>query len=398
MRKTILTTVFLFLSSVVLLGQVSDIEKEITEQPAGKSFLISKGRQLLLDKFVEDNWQKVNEITDYLLQIEDTNYVALYPAEYWYILYWTQAYPELLMDIRRVDSITIASFYSRIRPSKDMLGPSMYKKTLANKNRLKEQIHAAKVGQREKDFLNLHLDWLLADTRNVKTQDSLNELADHFLATYDSTAYDVFIRNEIRYKLVPDNFGVTYDATAGYGMFTDNLVDNYTNPFVFSIGVGALYKGFDFSLNLLFVTPKNKKEILYSQGVVSPKSNFTMAFPHVVLGHQVFDNKYFRITPYMGIGGSSIESPKDKNKTDEENQALKDEVDLGMKTTFVGGCKLEIKLRQHIDVFFFSYSCISLKYNYIMPSFQTKHEGMSGGLHTITIGFSGGARWVKRAY
>ncbi len=398
MRKTILTTIFLCLSSVVLMGQVSDIEKEITTYQAGKPYLISKGRQLLLDKFMEGNWQKVNEITDYLRQIEDTNYMALYPSEYWYVLYWTQAYPELLMNVRSLDSVTVSSLYRRIYPDYDMLQLSMYKKTLANKNSLKEQIDAAKVGQREKDFLNLHLDWLLADTRNFKIQDSVNQLADHFLATYDSTAYDAFIRNEIRYKLVPSNFGVTYGLAAGYGIFTDNLVDHYTNPFVISIGVGALYKGFDLSLNLLFATPKNKKEIPYSQGGVSSKSNFTVAFPHVTLGHKVLDNKYFRITPYIGIGGSSIESPKDKNNTDEENQALKDEVDLGMKTTFVGGCKLEIKLRESLVDFLSLCSYVSLKYNYIMPSFQTKHEGMSGGLHTITIGFSGGARGVKRAY
>ncbi len=188
MRKTILTTVFLCLSSVVLMGQVSDIEKEITTYQAGKPYLISKGRQLLLDKFVEGNWQKVNEITDYLRQIEDTNYMALYPSEYWYVLYWTQAYPELLMNIRSLDSITISNYSRRIHPAKDMLRRNMYKKTLASQNMLKEQIDAAKVGQREKDFLNLHLDWLLADTRNFKTQDSVNQLADHFLAAYDSTA------------------------------------------------------------------------------------------------------------------------------------------------------------------------------------------------------------------
>ncbi len=60
--------------------------------------------------------------------------------------------------------------------------------------------------------------------------------------------------------------------------------------------------------------------------------------------------------------------------------------------------KLEIKLRESLIGYLSSYTYISLKYNYIMPSFQTKHEGMSGGLHTITIGFSGGARGVKRAY
>ncbi len=160
-----------------------------------------------------------------------------------------------------------------------------------------------------------------------------------------------------------------------------------------------LYKDFNLSLSaLLATTPKNKKDIPYSQGVLSSKSNFFMAFPHVTLGYEIFDNRRLRVIPYMGVGGSSIEASEDKNKTDEENMVLTDEVSLGMKTTFVGGCKLEIKLGKKSHYAPVSYACISVKYNYVMPSFQTKHEGMSGGLHTITIGFGGVVRWLKRAY
>ncbi len=394
MRKTILTTVFLFLSSVVLLGQVSDIEKEITEQPVGKSFLISKGRQMLLDKFLEGDWQKVSEVTDYLLQIEDTNYVALYPAEYWYVLYWTQAYPELLMDIPQLDSTAIASFYNRIRPSEDVLMTNMHKKTLAHKDEIQAQIDMAQVDQREKDFLHLHLGWLLLDTRKFEIQDSINKIADTFLVTYDSTDYDTFIKHQIRYKLKASKWGMIYDVSMGYGMFTHNLVKHYTNHFVAGFAFGALYKGFDLSFNVNFGAIKNKQDTPYSNGVLEKKSSLTMTSMYLTLGHEIFKNKRFKITPYMGFGGSSITISEDEK---EKDKALK-EVELRMQTAFAGGVKLEIKLGKSSFYSPFSYSYISIRYNYIMPSFQRKYNGMLGNVHTITIGFGGILRDVKRVY
>ncbi len=401
MKKSILTIVFLCLSSIILMGQVNDIEKEIMTYHAGKPILISQGRQFLSDKFMEGDWQKVNEITDYLLQIEDTNYIALYPREYWYILYNTQGYPELLMDIRdytatfTMPPYTLSCFtYSKYPVYLDKLAYNMHKETLANKNRIKEQIKASEIGQREKDFLNLHLDWLLLDNRNAQIQDSLNEKADTFLATYDSTVYDDFIRTQIRYKLKASKWGGIYDVSLGYGMFTHHLVKHYTNPFVVGLSFGALYKGFDLSFNINICAINNKQDIPYSNGIFEKKSSLSMVSPYLTLGHEVFKNKRFRITPYMGFGGSSITIPTDKK---EEDKALK-EVELRMQTAFVGGLKLEIKVGKHSFYSPFSYNYISVRYNYMMPSFQRKYDGMLGNLHTITIGFGGVLRDAKREY
>ena len=92
MRK-LFSTVIITLVVFQAFSQIDSTERQILNHDDSKSVIISKGRSLLLDKFLENDMDKVKEIKDYLIERgEDENYIALYPAEYWFILYWTNEY------------------------------------------------------------------------------------------------------------------------------------------------------------------------------------------------------------------------------------------------------------------------------------------------------------------
>ncbi|MDD4756584.1 MAG: hypothetical protein PHG29_10945, partial [Prolixibacteraceae bacterium] len=78
MLKKLKITLLLLTLSNCLFSQVDSIESQILNYEDSKSTIISKGRKLLLDKFVEEDLKKVREIKDYLVKTEDENYIALY--------------------------------------------------------------------------------------------------------------------------------------------------------------------------------------------------------------------------------------------------------------------------------------------------------------------------------
>ena len=100
-RKLLIAVILTFVI-FQLFSQVDSTERQILNYDNSKSVIISKGRSLLLDKFIENDRDKVKEIKDYLIEKgEDENYIALYTAEYWLILYWTNEYEELLKSIKK---------------------------------------------------------------------------------------------------------------------------------------------------------------------------------------------------------------------------------------------------------------------------------------------------------
>ncbi|MCL2502271.1 MAG: hypothetical protein FWE99_03980, partial [Bacteroidales bacterium] len=136
MKKLVITTI-LTLVVFKVFGQIDSIAKQIMNYGDSKSVIISKGRSLLLDKFLENDIDMVREVKNYLIEKgEDENYIAFYPAEYWYILYWTSDYEELSNSIKAFDSTAIASYYSRIHPFEDVLITQL---------RLKTREHAQKI-------------------------------------------------------------------------------------------------------------------------------------------------------------------------------------------------------------------------------------------------------------
>lgn len=85
MIKVIVTfTLSVFLWTGVA-GQTDSLRKEILNYQDSTAEITSKGRKLILDKFLENDKKKVNELLDYLRSIEkDQDFLAFYPLEKWF--------------------------------------------------------------------------------------------------------------------------------------------------------------------------------------------------------------------------------------------------------------------------------------------------------------------------
>ena len=86
MKRIILILTLLLPTAFSAFAQIED---EIQQSRKEK---IEKGRAYLLEKFLDRDYDKVREIKDYLLELEDDNYVALTPIELWHTLFWTKEF------------------------------------------------------------------------------------------------------------------------------------------------------------------------------------------------------------------------------------------------------------------------------------------------------------------
>ncbi|MBO2523653.1 MAG: hypothetical protein CW336_07365, partial [Bacteroidetes bacterium] len=113
MKKLVISIIFI----ITMIPAFAQIEDEIQQT---KKVKIENGRAYLLEKFLDRDYEKVKEITDYLLDLEDDNYCALSMSELWLLPYWTQDF-DLLTTMLRFDSTDYEVYKTKILPAYDQL-------------------------------------------------------------------------------------------------------------------------------------------------------------------------------------------------------------------------------------------------------------------------------------
>lgn len=423
--KKLFGIIIITLVSVQVFSQIDSTEMQILNYSNSKSVIISKGRSLLLDKFLENDIDKVKEIKNYLINKgNDEDYIALFTTEYWLILYWTNEYEELLNSIVQYDSVkkendyfetsysydwywtneydellcsaydvSRESYYSRICPAKDMLNTKLLAKSKENAQTLINQIQNATIDSDKQNFLQLHFESLIK--KDASFQDSLNIQAEKFLTTYPETKYKDFVKKHIEYKFVPKDWGGGYDLFGGYGVFTGTLRNNYTDNFLIGGGFDVRYKRLELYLRGYVGFSKTKKDFDYSLGVYERDSKLSVTLPEASFGFAVLDTDRFKLAPFAGIGGLYIAPSGTDTKKLQELEELKIS-----SFTYNVGLSLDIKFGEKDYAFYpkSDFGFLRIRYGYSIPNFSKKYDGISGGLHYITVGFGVFMRGVKRVY
>lgn len=397
MAKYLFSLIFAFTMTFAY-SQIDSLENQILNYTNSKSTIISKGRNLLLDKFLENDLQKVKEIAQYLIDKgEDENYIALYPAEYWFILYWVNEYDQLANSLKSFDSIKLASYDVKIHPLSDMLFEKLKDHSIKYKDTLIKQLKASGQDSETEAFLLINFDYLLADVSNDKlAQDKFNLDSDHFLEEFPGSSYKKFIETFIRFKLIPSDWGMSYEFFSGYGLFTGVLSENYTNNIAIGVALDICYKKFEFYIRDYIGINKTKKDFNYSTGVWQEGSNTNTYLPEISVGYATIDKDRFKISPFAGIGSMDI-SP---TLNDIEETPDLEELSMAFTATFLLGINIDFKFGKKNPSFHpnANYGFVRIRYAYSMPGFEKYYPGISGNMHYLTIGFGGLSRGLRREY
>ena len=377
-----------------LLCQVDSIsiKSQIMDGSDSKYAMIYKGRLLLSDKFFANDFEAVKGIKNYLIKnVEDDNYVVFYPNDYWFILYWTQEYEELLNSFVTLDSIAKAIYNQRIPPPGDMLNAGLWLKSKENAEKIINQIQETDINVEKKEILRLTFEKLI---NNDSHQDILNNQVDIFLETYPETVYKVFAKKHISYKYVPKNFGFAIEFFTGRGVFTKTLKEDYSDSFLYGISIGICYKKFELYPRYYIGFNKTNREYNYPNGIFEKNSPNRVFYWETSLGYVIMENKTLKLSPFIGVGEMRISPPNSRIAT---NQALKE---LSYTSNvFPAGFNFDIKLGKEKYSFRAksSYAFLRLRYSYIFTKFDKKYD-FSGNMHTIILGIGGMERRLKREY
>lgn len=394
MKKIVLLTTLILLSNTVF-SQIDSIQDAILKHSETKSILISKGRALLLDKFIEGDLNEVKKIKNYLKNdVENNDYVAFYPAEYWALMYWTKEYAELLNSITKYDSINIIEFNKKIKPLHDFLYMKIKNKSIDSLSILESNIQDSKLNGINKEFLTLNLKGLISGNESSTiNQDTLNLLSDNFLNKYPNSEHEQFIRKYIRHKRIPSNWGFGYEFFSGYGLFTDELKANFKDNIPIGVAFDISYKKFNLYLRDYIGFSKTKNNISYSSGIWEKDSQVRVIIPEASIGYTVLDNKYLTFAPFAGISGTIISAT-------EHDINIDGNLDTVEKNTisYTAGLNFDIKLKKKINRHESSFWFLRVRYGYTLPQFDNKYLGYSGNMHYITIGFGQFGRFMKDDY
>jgi len=383
-------------------GQVDSIEIEIMQFPSSKSEIISKSRRLLIEKFLMDDYQKMKEIKDYLkYKIEDKDNISFSVREYWFILYWTQEFDELLSNIEKNISLIDFNQMNTIDieevPFSDQLFDNLLVKSIESKNLLEILINNSQLNQEEMDFLKLHLNYCLSYQLNQKIlQDSLNIQGDKFILKYPTSPYRPFVKKVIQYKEKVSDFSFGYDFFIGYGAFRGDISNSFVNHAPFGFSMDMNYKNIYLNFGCTLGVAKLKQDIVY-QGITWEKEKKADIFyPQASLGYTFFGKSKINLSPNVGVY-SLILTPTYEDMSNNpplENLYFQSDLSLLLGLSICYNPKSYIQSKRYLrDILFQGF--IKLKYTYYQSGFKSGIYNLNGDMHTICLSFGG---LMKRVY
>lgn len=398
---------FLSLLSISLssVAQSDSIRSEILKYESSNFEIISKGRRMMIDKLQEEDFQKMAEVKSYLkTEMGKQGLVAFTSMEYWLILYWTQEFEELLLDVENIG-------YQKDAPRKvqrggytgvfrDGLLAKLKEKSHGQKHILDIIIDNAKLQREHKDFLKLHLNYCLSGyVVDTIDQELLNKQSDRFILNYPSSTYVPFVKKVIRYKEDISDFGWGWDLYFGYGTFNGGISQTFSDHFTFGMSINMEYKNVVLDASFSLASSVLKKDVLYNNIVWDKDRNADVFIPSATIGYTFFGKRQINITPFAGVSSLYIAPSYE----DMQSYSPFEEIEFNSGPSWNTGVSINFSSRAFSSP---SYTrrvskykmTMKLKYNYLQSGFGKDSYGLDGSLHQVTLGFGGFVRRVRRSY
>ncbi len=376
MKRSILLLALLFATAFSAFAQ---IEEEIQQSKKEK---IEKGRAYLLEKFLDRDYDKVKEVKDYLIDLEDDNYAALAPVELWHILFWTKEYDALTAAMRQVDSVRLKAFSEKIKPQRDALGKQLSRRCIEDEHLVRFNLQEAQLSDEDKDFLTLFLDWDLKPYSH-ENQKQWNEKSDKFLADYPNSDYEWFVRHFIRVVVADSDWGWGMGFNLCGGFLTGELKKKIQPIFGLGLNIDVVYKKILLNLGYDIIISDTKIDQPYSGGIYPAGSRDNVMNFYANLAYPVIANRAISIAPFVGIGGA----------WDTYGYGQYDKPDLSELDKFYTTCQAGL-IFDIVTHGAFEGGVIRIKYNCgIAPI-----NGSISTVNVISVGGAGIIRKSKRVY
>lgn len=400
MKNTILLFTFISIS-VISVAQTDSIATRIRNYEDSKSVIISKGRALLLDEFLAGDLQKVGEVMTYFRkEVDDADYITLYPNEEWLLCYWIKDYSLLKSCLLQYDSVFITNFRRKIRPQTDLLSQKVEERTAGSFDILQQELTFSELDQSDREFYSFLLKYLLLDGSQIhQMQDSINVECKEYIAKYPGSEFNPFIRKYFLVEYKQNKWGMGFEFFSGYGIFTGDLGKCFTNNIPFGVEFDINYKKLVLYLRDYIGFGKTLRDMAFGEFTWKEDSRSSIVMGGATLGYHIIDNRFARIAPFAGINATYVSATeKDKKEMGAEYETIGP---AGASVT--AGLNIDFKLRKRkqVQVQYMpvnEYTFIRLRFEYNHPPFAGKYDAYAGNIYNITLGVGGFASKIKRKY
>ena len=399
--KTILSTFIFFLCLAPLIGQTNDtIRQEILGQSPSKLEILSKGRRLLLENLQKGDLFKVMEIKDVLISEADNNVnEVFFPGEYTLILYRTEEYSDLLAYIKS-DAGNVEDFRSErmldMLASTDQLYKNISLKSAESYEVIIHFLDESELAEVEKDFLELHLYWMLFGPNSAKETEALadlNDRADVFLEKYPNSEFEQYVRNNIRFKLGLNDWGIGYEVGMGYIGTQGEMANQFKDGFLLRTAIEGTYKKTVLSLNINIGGTSTKVDFPYRETYWPRESAAVMMDIDPSLGYRLLEVKKFSFTPFIGFGAINL-SPGAQEINEDTSLAKLNYT----AQNYLAGMNFTFDLGNKNMPYYNGGNFLNLRYTFVKPQYNGRKGIESGHIHWVTLGWGIYSRAVRRIF
>ena len=291
-----------------------DLESEISNYQLPDEIYISKARQMLADEMKNRNEDKIKEIVTHLLEkYEYSQVVPLYPWERFIIALEIDS-PEI--GLKTFDEIINPkdTYEHYIFPKKDALSMESDKLLFHNHSIYVTQIITSNLNDEQKMLFEVFLDGISNDTVETIDQNKVNEKCDTFLEKYPDSDYYDFVKEQLRFVIIPGHWGYGFDIGMGTAQMTEDLKKYFQNGLGFDMSFYVTYNSFVYKVKLIFASMDAKIDF-NENGSWEKGDHFNLPFYGLQLGYELLENRKFKFEPHLLCGGSEIDySDKDDNE------------------------------------------------------------------------------------
>ena len=380
---------------MLLLAQLSfsqiNTDNSSEDLPQSQLNLIENARALLIDAFIQNNKQKIQELYQYLYEdFDQDSYVTLFPAERMLLFAWCEDFKSMLQYVKKVDSAYVEKMNTKIMPSSDNnFYETLFFRTQKEFDTILSNLQTSFLTQEEKDFLDIYLHYFLLTDENYDTAVvPINTSTRKFIGTYPDSEYINFLDS---YEQKLSDWGFGFGLNFGYNAKNGDFSKYLKDSFAFDMNIDVSYKKTMATVGLLLAFSPQRTEITNSENIVLPK-DITPNITNIYLsfGYRLFENKKVIIMPNAGVGIGLIlpGSDEDRNDIPELKQ-----FDYSYRLTKNIGIMVDIRLgkikkaegQNFIEP---SFGAIRIGYKFFNNYKSLTPEYYRGNLHTITVGYS----------
>ncbi len=274
-----------------------------------RSDLIKKCLNHLAESIAEDDKEKVYNLKEYALTLEDSVYLPLTPREVWLIDIYLNRFDDFLNDLVALDSAREAELGPKIifRTNLYYVIREKVSKNLAD---IKQVYHAdSHLTETDKDFIDVCLKQL--ETTPSNHMDIMNRESAQFLEKHPDSQYNNYVKQSLTYKFVKDPDGSYFDVAMGPGIsvLSGRLADWFsTGPATFDWDMSFGDNRYDFSFQFTVSPCQSKKSFLFDNDVQwETGGDGNIINIQFLFGRHFPISQKFLFTPHIGCAYTEIE-------------------------------------------------------------------------------------------